>query len=98
MDMYDAALRGIVGSADVGTTFSECTGAFRALLYPAGKHHKKITEWARQMIVLLRRWLPHRVLIIVADSSYAVLELLEAVQQQVCFITRLQLRAALYDP
>ncbi len=50
------------------------------------------------MILLLRRWLPDRVLIIVADSSYAVLELLEAVQRQVCFITRLQLRAALYDP
>jgi DDE superfamily endonuclease len=64
-----------------------------------GKRHKKITHWARQMIVLLRRrWLPHRVLIIVADSSYAVLELLEAVQHQACFITRLQLRAALYDP
>src|SRR3954469_18205330 len=63
-----------------------------------GKRHKKITQWARQMIMLLRRWLPHRVLIIVADSSYAVLELLEAVQDKVCFISRLQLRAALYDP
>ena len=63
-----------------------------------GKRHKKITQWARQMIVLLRHWLPQRVLIIVADSSYAVLELLEAVQDKVCFITRLQLRAALYDP
>jgi len=63
-----------------------------------GKPHKKITQWARQMILLLRRWLPNRVLIVVADSSYAVLELLGAVQQQVCFITRLQLRAALYDP
>jgi hypothetical protein len=63
-----------------------------------GKRHKKITHWARQMIVLLRRWLPERVLIIVADGSYAVLELLEAVQDKVCFITRLQLRAALYDP
>src|SRR3982750_4155885 len=63
-----------------------------------GKQHKKITQWARQMIVLLRRWLPCRVLIIVADSSYAVLELLGAVQDKVCFITRLQLRAALYDP
>ena len=63
-----------------------------------GKRHKKVTEWARQMMVLLRRWLPHRVLILVADSSYAVLALLEAVQHQVCFITRLQLRAALYDP
>jgi len=63
-----------------------------------GKRHKKITEWARQMILLLRRWLPNRVLIVVADSSYAVLKLLGAVQHQVCFITRLQLRAALYDP
>jgi hypothetical protein len=63
-----------------------------------GKPHKKITEWTRQMIVLLRRWLPNRVLIVVADSRYAVLELLGAVQDKVCFITRLQLRAALYDP
>jgi DDE superfamily endonuclease len=63
-----------------------------------GKRHKKITQWARQIILQLTRWLPQRALIIVADSSYAVLELLAAVQQQVCFITRLQLRAALYDP
>jgi len=63
-----------------------------------GKRYKKITQWARQLILLLRRWLPNRVLILVADSSYAVLELLGAVQDKVCFITRLQLRAALYDP
>jgi hypothetical protein len=63
-----------------------------------GKRHKKITQWARQMILRLRRWLPNRVLMIVADGSYAALELLEAVEHQVCFITRLQLRAALYDP
>src|SRR3954453_7089864 len=63
-----------------------------------GKRHKKITQWARQIIVLLRRWLLYRVLILVTDSSYAVLELLEAIQDKVCFITRLQLRAALYDP
>jgi hypothetical protein len=63
-----------------------------------GRRHKKITEWGRQLIVQLRRWLPHRTLIVVADSSYAVLELLAAVQDKVCFITRLQLRAALYDP
>jgi hypothetical protein len=34
----------------------------------------------------------------VADGSYAALELLGAVQDKVCFITPLQLRAALYDP
>jgi len=64
-----------------------------------GKRHKKITHWARQLIFQLKRWLPHRVLIIVADSSYAVLELLGAVQQQkICLISRLRLNAALYDP
>ena len=25
-----------------------------------GRWHKKITDWARQMVMLLRRWLPHR--------------------------------------
>lgn len=62
-----------------------------------GKRHKKIPDWARQLILQLRRWLPRRKLIIVADSSYAVLELLAAVQDKVCFITRLRLNAALYD-
>ena len=64
----------------------------------SGKRHKKITRWARQMIVLLKRWLPDRVLIIVTDSTYAVLELLAAVKEQACLITRLRLNAALYDP
>lgn len=63
-----------------------------------GKRHKKITQWGRQMIMLLRRWLPHRMLIIVADSSYAVLELLGTVKEQACLISRLRLNAALYDP
>lgn len=64
-----------------------------------GKRHKKITHWARQMILQLRRWLPDRMLVIVADSSYAVLELLGAVQKQnICLISRLRLNAALYDP
>ena len=25
-----------------------------------GRRHKKTTDWARQMVMLLRRWLPHR--------------------------------------
>ena len=40
-----------------------------------GRRHKKLTDWARQMILQLRRWLPHRPLVLVGDSSYAVLDL-----------------------
>jgi hypothetical protein len=63
-----------------------------------GKRHKKLTDWARQMLLQLHRWLPNRLIIIVADSSYAVLELLDAVRPKVCLITRLRLDAALYEP
>lgn len=62
------------------------------------KHHKTITDWARQMILQLRRWLPGKALVVVADSSYAAQELLGAVGSYVSFITRLRLDAALYEP
>ena len=64
------------------------------------KRHKTITDWGRQMIYQLRRWLPKRALVIVADSSYAVLDFLAKVIRlpNVCVITRLRLDAALYDP
>jgi hypothetical protein len=61
------------------------------------RHHKTITEWARQLIGQLRRWLPGKALVIVADSSYAALELLGAVRSYACLITRLRLDAALYE-
>ena len=66
-----------------------------------GRAHKKLTDWARQLIVQLRRWLPNRSLVIVADSSYAALDLLSFCQTMthpVTFITRLRLDAALYEP
>jgi hypothetical protein len=66
-----------------------------------GKPPKKLTDWARQIILQLRRWLPERPLVVVADSSYAVLELLhfcQSLPQPVTFITRLRLDAALYEP
>jgi DDE superfamily endonuclease len=65
------------------------------------RRHKKLTDWGRQMIRQLRRWLPDRLLVVVADSSYAVLELLACaagLRQPVTVITRLRLDAALYDP
>lgn len=71
--------------------------------YHAVRHerHKKITDWARQMILQVRRWLPGRRLVVVADGGYAVLELLDACRRltkPVVMITRLRLDAALYDP
>jgi hypothetical protein len=66
-----------------------------------GQRHKKLTDWARQMITQLRRWLPNRAIVVVADSSYAVLEVLAAaagLSTPVTMITRLRLDAALYDP
>ncbi len=62
-----------------------------------GRQHKKLTDWARQMLLQLHRWLPNRLIIIVADSSYAVLDLLDSVRSKVCVITRLRLDAALYE-
>lgn len=62
------------------------------------KQHKKLTDWARQMLLQVKRWLPDREVVVVADSSYAVIELLGAVRQQVTMITRLRMDAALYAP
>ena len=66
-----------------------------------GRRHKKLTDWARQMIMQLRRWLPQRPLVLVGDNSYAVLDLLhccQSLREPVTLIARLRLDAALYAP
>jgi hypothetical protein len=64
-----------------------------------GRKPKKLTDRAQQMIRQLRRWLPRRPLVVVADGSYAALELLAACQAlSVTVVTRLRLDAALYEP
>jgi DDE superfamily endonuclease len=66
-----------------------------------GRAHKKLTDWARQMLIQLRRWLPMRDLVVAADSSFAVLELLKQMQQlaqPICMVCRFRLDAALYEP
>lgn len=42
-----------------------------------GKRHKPLTEWAGQLLLLVRSWCPEREMVAVADSSYASLKLLE---------------------
>jgi hypothetical protein len=66
-----------------------------------GQQHKTLTDWARQMLLVVRRWVPERSLVIVADSSFAVITLLRSLQQlaqPIWCITRLRLDAALYEP
>src|SRR3954468_17783076 len=65
-----------------------------------GRRHKTLPEWGRQMIRQLRRWLPDRDLVVVADSTYAVLELLAdaaRLPHPVRWSPPLRLDAALYD-
>jgi len=67
-----------------------------------GKRHKPITEWAWQLLLLVRRWYPQREIVAVADGGYASLKLLDRCRRlsskPITFITRLRLDAALYEP
>jgi hypothetical protein len=53
------------------------------------------------MLLLVRRWLPNRRLVVVADASDAVIALLWRLRQltnPICMIVRFRLDAALYEP
>jgi hypothetical protein len=66
-----------------------------------GRKPKKITDWARQMVVQLRGWLPDKLLVVTGDNAYSALDFLHVCQsltQPVTIITRLRLDAALYEP
>ena len=81
---------------------------FLTILAPSGRHdrkagrrHKRLTDWARQALLLLRRWLPARALVVVADSGYAAIVLLARcarLANPIAVVTRLRLDAALYEP
>jgi DDE superfamily endonuclease len=45
-----------------------------------GIRHKKLTDWARQLILQARHWIPGRCLAILTDSGFSALELLTALQ------------------
>ncbi|MGH8836216.1 MAG: IS701 family transposase [Actinomycetes bacterium] len=63
-----------------------------------GRRHKKLVDWARQGILQVKRWLPNRLIVIVADSTFSAIELIAAVRRHVCFVTRLRLDANLFEP
>lgn len=66
-----------------------------------GKRHKKLTDWARQSLLLVRRWWPEREIVAVTDSGYAAIALLSRLARlpkPIVTVTRLRLDAALYEP
>jgi DDE superfamily endonuclease len=74
-----------------------------ALSWPKGKGprrgHKSSIDWARQLILQVRRWVPERELILVTDGGFAAVELAsDCRRHRVTLVCRLRIDAALYDP
>lgn len=63
--------------------------------------HKKLTDWMRQTLLQVRRWLPKRDIVFVADCGYAAIELLWRMSQlanPITMVLRFRMDAALYEP
>ena len=66
-----------------------------------GRRHKTVTDYAQQMLVCLRRWLPERDLVVVADGGYAKREFLrhcQGMSKPIVVVTKLRKDASLYQP
>src|SRR5882672_1751655 len=77
---------------------------FLTLLAPSKRFYigktrapKTLLDWARQAALQIRRWLPDRHIVLVADSAFAAIEFLAAVGRHVCVVTRLRLDARRFD-
>lgn len=78
---------------------------FCSILAPSKRYYlnrnrpvRTLLERARLILYMVRRWLPERQMIVVADSSFSALDFLNKVGRELCFVTRLKLNAGLYDP
>ena len=81
---------------------------FLTVLAPSERYYqtrrrgfKNQTDWKRQLLLQVRRWLPKRRLICVGDSAYAALDLLDRVTRlpnPITMVVRFRMDAALYEP
>jgi hypothetical protein len=81
---------------------------FLTVLMPSERYYtgrrrgvKSQTDWKRQVLLQVRRWLPRRRLVCVGDTAYAALALLDRVvrlPQPITMVVRFRLDAALYEP
>jgi len=64
-----------------------------------GVRHKTVPERARQMVLIVRRWLPTAEMTVLGDQTYSVVELgSQLAERQVRLIAPLRMDAALYAP
>src|SRR5918998_3763746 len=63
-----------------------------------GKRHKRLTDWGRQALLQVARWLPGRRVVAVADSGFSAIALLRDLAPHLAVVTRLRLDACLCDP
>jgi hypothetical protein len=63
-----------------------------------GQRHKRLTDWARQVLLQTVRWLPGRRVVAVTDSSFSAIALLRDLAPHLTVVTRLRLDACLCDP
>jgi hypothetical protein len=63
-----------------------------------GTRHKTLIDFARQMLLQVVRWLPDRRIVVVGDSGFSAIDLLDALRSRICMITRLRLDARLFAP
>jgi len=64
-----------------------------------GRRHKTVPEWTQQLVKVVHRWLPNRVLKIIGDGAYSVVEVgLTCRKQQATLIAPLRFDACLYTP
>lgn len=65
------------------------------------KRHKTTIDWVGQMVGAVRRWLPHRSMVLVVDGAMAAVKLglrCARYPHAVTLVSRLRLDAALYAP
>lgn len=102
-----SGLRWIVLTLVVTPPWSDRPWALPVLSVPAptpqvserlGRRHKTIAQWARQMIRVMRRWLPNVALTVLGDQAYSVVELGHACRRYgVRLIAPLRLDAVLHE-
>jgi hypothetical protein len=64
-----------------------------------GRRHKTVPEWTKQLVKVIRRWLPDRPIKLIGDGAYSVVELGTACRnQKVMLIAPLRFDASLYTP
>ena len=59
---------------------------------------KKLTDWGRQALLQVARWLPGRHVVAVADSGFSAIALLRDLAPHLTVVTRLRLDACLCQP